>query len=150
MAILERMSEVHKVAGVKDGTKLTEEQIDILKKPVFASIATVLPDGSPHVTVGWVDTDGEAVLLNTLKGRVKEKNLRRDPRVAVTVFDPEEPYGRAFHVRGHAELTEDEDAQRHIDRLSKKYTGEDRYAWTQPGDVRVKIRVVPEKIAKAN
>lgn len=129
--------------------KLSPEQVEILKKPTFASVATVLPDGSPQVTLTWVDTDGESILINTSRGRLKERNLRRDPRVALAVFDPDDPYGRAFYVQGRAELSEGEGALSHINSLAKKYLGQDEYPWLQPGEVRVKVRILPHKVRNA-
>lgn len=130
-------------------SRLSSEQAEVLNKKVFATVATVNPDGSPQVTLVWADTDGENLYFNTSKGRVKDRNLRRDPRVSVSVFDPEDPYGAAFTIRGHAELIEDETALAHINSLTKKYTGQDEYPWLQPGEVRVKVKVVPERVRKA-
>ncbi len=129
--------------------RLSPEQIQILKKSNFAAVATVMPDGSPQVTLMWVDTDGENIYVNSAKGRVKTKNLERDPRVAVTIFDTENPYAHPFYVRGRAELIADESALEHVNALTKKYMGQDTYPWLQPGEVRVKIRIIPESIATA-
>lgn len=111
---------------------------------MLAHIATAMPDGSPHVTPVWVDTDGEAVLMNTAKGRVKHRNLERDPRVAVSVNAPDDFY-RTLIFRGPAQLI-DEGADALIDRLAKKYIGQERYPFRQPGEVRVTIRVEPDRI----
>jgi PPOX class probable F420-dependent enzyme len=125
--------------------KFTEKQLALLKKPLFASVATVMADGSPQVTPVWVETDGEALLFNTDKARVKFRNLTRNPKVAVTVLDPEDPYRSLLVVRGRAEFV-DTDADAHLDRLAKKYLGKDRYPWRRPGDRRVIVRVIPEKV----
>jgi len=125
--------------------KLTKEHKELLRKPVFAHVATVMPDGTPQSTPVWVDTDGEAVLFNTAKGRVKAKNLERNPVVAISVTNPENPY-EMLEVRGLAELVE-EGADEHIDKLAKKYLGKDEYPFRQPGEERVIVRVKPEKIA---
>lgn len=127
--------------------RLSPEQIQILKKTNFAAVATVMPDGSPHVTLMWVDTDGENIYANSAKGRVKTNNLERDPRVAMTIFDPGNPYFDAFHVRGRVELLEDDGAA-HINSLTKKYMGQDTYPWLQPGEVRLKIRIIPESVGR--
>ena len=103
-----------------------------------------MPDGSPHVTPVWVDTDGEAVLFNTAKGRLKYRNLSRDPRVAISLSAKDNDY-RTVVMRGRAEFIE-EGADAHIDRLAKKYLGADSYPGRQPGEVRVTVRVVPETI----
>ena len=120
---------------------LTDDDVALLEQPVIANLATVMADGSPQVTPVWVDTDGETVLLNTAKGRVKYDNIAREPRVAVSVVDPQNPF-RVVAVRGEAQLIE-EGADDHIDRLSQKYLGEERYPFRQPGEERVTVRVVP-------
>lgn len=114
------------------------------EKKAFGYVATVMPDGTPQVTPVWVDYDGTYVVLNTAKGRVKERNLRRDGRVALVVADPGNPY-RYIQVRGRAELSE-EGADAHIDKLAKKYLGMDRYPYRQPGEVRVIVRITPEAV----
>lgn len=120
---------------------LTDDDVALLEQPLIANLATVMADGSPQVTPVWVDTDGEALLLNTAKGRVKYDNIAREPRVAVSVVDPQNPF-RVVAVRGEAQLIE-EGADDHIDRLSLKYLGEERYPFRQPGEERVTVRVVP-------
>ena len=129
--------------------RLSPEEIEILKKANFAAVATLMSDGSPQVTLMWVDTDGENIYANSAKGRVKVNNLERDPRVALTIFDTENPYANPFYVRGRAELIEDDSALEHVHALTKKYMNQDKYPWLQPGEVRVKIRIVPESITKA-
>ena len=123
---------------------LTEDQVALLREKVLAHVATVMRDGSPQVTPVWVDTDGEAVLFNTAKGRLKYRNLSRDPRVAISIAARENDY-RTVVIRGRAEFIE-EGADVHIDRLAKKYLGADSYPGRQPGEVRVTVRVVPETI----
>ena len=101
--------------------QLTDDQVALLREKVLAHVATVMPDGSPQVTPVWVDTDGEAVLFNTAKGRLKHRNLSRDPRVAISITDRNDDY-RTVVIRGGAELI-DEGADELIDRLAKKYRG---------------------------
>ncbi len=120
---------------------LTKDQVDLLKEPQIANLATVMADGTPQVTPVWVDTDGEDVLMNTAKGRVKHRNILRNPNVAVSVVDRNDPY-RTVVVRGRAELV-DEGADDHIDRLAKKYLGVDTYPKRQSGEERVIIRLIP-------
>jgi PPOX class probable F420-dependent enzyme len=124
--------------------RLTEDQVALLREKVLAHVATIMPDGSPQVTPVWVDTDGEAVLFNTAKGRLKHRNLSRDPRVAISITDRNDDY-RTVVIRGRAELI-DEGADELIDRLAKKYRGLDRYPFRQPGEERVTVRVLPETI----
>ncbi|MGW2601815.1 PPOX class F420-dependent oxidoreductase [Streptomyces klenkii] len=125
---------------------------DDLKKllddaPVFATVATIQPDGSPQVTVTWVKHDGDDLLISTTVGRRKEKNLRRDPRVTVMINPHNAPYTYA-EVRGTAEITT-EGGQELIDELSRKYTGKD-YADFNPAAKddaqRVVVRVTPRKV----
>ena len=116
---------------------------DLFHKRAFAALATLMPDGSPQVTPVWCDYDGEHVIFNSAKGRQKDKNVRRDPRVAMAIMDPENPY-RYLEVRGRvAEVTE-KGAAEHIDKMAKKYLGKDKYPFSQPGEVRVMYSVKPE------
>jgi PPOX class probable F420-dependent enzyme len=94
----------------------------------------------------WVDVDGDDVIFNTAIGRVKEENLRRDPRVSLSSIDPENPYDRV-EIRGRVvEFIEGDEADRCMNRLSKKYTGQDPYPWRIPGERRVIVRVEPERV----
>src|SRR3954447_23052110 len=117
---------------------------EILEQRSIGHIATLMKDGAPQVTPVWVDVDGDDILVNTLKGRLKDRNLRRDPRVAISVPDPETPTV-ALIVRGTAELVE-EGAREHTDELAKKYLDEDTYPWHQPDDVRTLVRIHPERV----
>jgi PPOX class probable F420-dependent enzyme len=118
---------------------------DLFSKIAFAHLATLMPDGSPQVTPVWCDFDGSYVRVNSAKGRVKDKNMRRDKRVALSVQDPENPY-RYLAVQGEvAEITE-EGADAHIDSLAKKYLGKDKYPFRQPGEVRVIYRIKPVQV----
>jgi PPOX class probable F420-dependent enzyme len=126
-------------------TPIPQSYRDLFDKKAFAHLATVGADGAPQVTPVWIDYDGSHIRFNTARGRVKTRNLERNPRVALSVQDPENPY-RYVQVRGRvAEMTE-KDADAHIDALAKKYLGQDRYPHRQPGEVRVMVKVVPEKI----
>ena len=122
--------------------KLSPQEVELLNEPQIATVATVMADGSPQLTPVWVDTDGEAILFNTAKGRVKHRNLVRNPKVAVTVVDKDDFY-RLVNVRGTAEIVE-QGADEHIDRLAKKYLGADSYPWRKEGEERIIVRVVPE------
>lgn len=120
---------------------LTDEDIALLEEPQLAHIATVLPSGAPHVTPVWVDTDGEHILFNTAKGRVKYENLARNPAVGISVADRADDY-RNLWVLGTAEFVE-EGADAHIDKLAKKYLGADSYPFRREDQVRVIVRVTP-------
>jgi PPOX class probable F420-dependent enzyme len=125
---------------------ILEKYRDLLEKPTFAHIATIGPSGAPHVTPVWIDYDGRHVLFNTARGRLKERHIARDPRVAFSILDPENPY-RYVEVRGRAaELTE-QGADAHIDKLAKKYLGKDRYPFRKAGEVRVIVKIVPEQVS---
>ena len=117
----------------------------LLGEPAFCQLATLMPDGSPHITQVWVETDGEHVLINTVEGSQKEKNVRRDPRVAVNVVDPTNAW-RIAMVRGRVVEVTTEGAIEQIDRLAKTYLGQDTYPFHRPDFVRTTIRISPEKI----
>jgi PPOX class probable F420-dependent enzyme len=119
---------------------------DLLTKKTFAFLATLMPDGSPQVTPVWLDLDGELIRVNSAKGRVKDKNIRRDPRVALAVLDPENPY-RHLAIRGKVVEITEKGADGHIDALAKKYLGLDTYPYRQPGEVRVIYRIKPLRAA---
>jgi PPOX class probable F420-dependent enzyme len=123
--------------------KLSPQEVELLHEPQIANVATVMPDGTPQVTPVWIDTDGEHVLFNTAKGRVKHRNLVRNPKVAISVVDKNDPY-RLVVLRGTAEFI-DEGADEHIDKLAKKYLGADTYPWRKEDEQRVIVKVTPEK-----
>jgi PPOX class probable F420-dependent enzyme len=118
---------------------------DLFTKKSFAHLATVGADGRPQVTPVWVDLDGGVIRVNTARGRVKDRNLRREPRVALSVQDPDNPY-RYVQVRGRVSEMTEQGADAHIDALARKYLGQDRYPYRQPGEVRVMVKVVPERV----
>ena len=115
----------------------------IAKKPVFASFATLMPDGRPQVTPVWIDSDDGHLLINTAKGRQKHRNVQRDPRVAVTLVDPDNPY-HYVEVRGRVVEMTEKGATEHIDKMAKKYLGKDKYPFAQPGEQRILLKVQPE------
>jgi PPOX class probable F420-dependent enzyme len=125
--------------------EIPKEFVDLLRQPAFASLATVMPDGTPQVTPVWCDFDGQHILVNTAKGRVKDKNMRRNPNVALAIMDPKNPY-RYLGVRGRiVEITETGAAQ-HIDKMAKKYLNVEKYPYAGPGEVRVLYKIVAEHI----
>ena len=122
---------------------MPEKYQDLFQKKAFASLATLMPDGRPQVTPVWVDFDGEYVIFNSAKGRQKDRNVRRDARVALAVIDPDNPY-RYMEIRGTVvEIIEQKDDS-HISKMAKKYMGLDKYPYSQPGDIRVVYKVRPE------
>ncbi|MFF0655177.1 MULTISPECIES: PPOX class F420-dependent oxidoreductase [Micromonospora] len=126
---------------------LSEEDLALLGEPQLAHVATVESDGTPHVTPVWVDTDGEHIVFNTAKGRQKYLNMSRNPVVAVSVADKADDF-RTLWVKGTVEFVT-EGADEHIDRLAKKYLGQDTYPWRRPGEERVIVRITPtEKLGR--
>ena len=127
--------------------KIPEQYIDLFQKRAFAHLATLMEDGRPQLTPVWVDFDGTYILVNSARGRVKDRNMRRDPRVAIEIIDPDDPY-RYFQVQGKVvEITED-GADDHIDKMAFKYIGKERYPNRRPGEVRVLYKVLPEKVIR--
>jgi PPOX class probable F420-dependent enzyme len=114
-------------------------------KKAFAQLATLNADGSPQVTPVWVDFNGTHVLINTAKGRVKAKNLAREPRVAIAVSDPDNPY-RYLGIQGRVVDMTETGGDAHIDKMAKKYLGKDSYPGRTPGEVRVIVKIAPEKV----
>ena len=104
-----------------------------------ATVATIMPNGAPQSTAVWIDSDGEHVIFNTAEGRVKTENLRRDPRVAITVWDADNPFDQAS-MRGRVVEMTTEGADAHIDKLAKKYVGVDSYTLRRPDEQRVIVK----------
>jgi PPOX class probable F420-dependent enzyme len=121
--------------------ELTAAQRSFLENPFVGVVTDLRPDGSPHSTVVWVDVDDEGVSFNTAWPRAKPRYLEADPRVALTVVDPGDPY-RWIAITGTVSMTE-EGANEQIDRLSKKYTGREKYASHRDGETRVSVRISP-------
>jgi PPOX class probable F420-dependent enzyme len=119
---------------------------ELFVKVAFAHLATLMPDGSPQVTPVWVDYDGTHVRVNSAKGRLKDRNMRRDKRVALSIQDPDNAY-RYIAVRGEVVEITEQGADAHIDALAKKYLGKDRYPFRGPGEVRVIYKIRPDKVS---
>lgn len=126
--------------------KIPDQFKDIAQKVAFAHLATLMADGRPQVTPVWFDLDGHDFRVNSAKGRVKDKNMRRNKDVALSIQDPDNAY-RHLAVQGKiVEITED-GADAHIDALAKKYLGKDKYPFRGAGEVRVIYKIRPEKIS---
>jgi PPOX class probable F420-dependent enzyme len=123
---------------------LSDKQREFLEQPFAGAVTTLRGDGSPHTTLVWVDVDDGTVMFNTATGRAKERNLRNDPRLSMIVVDPQDQY-RWVSVSGRADLTTD-GADDQIDKLAKKYLGEDKYPWRNPDEQRITVRIQPERI----
>lgn len=130
------------------GAEIPAAARHLLQGKNFAHVATLMEDGSPQVSPVWVDEEDGLLVFNTAAGRFKERNLRRDPRVAISITDSENPY-EALLVRGRAlEITE-VGAREHIDRLAKRYRDLDEYP-SQEGEVRLIVRILPERVRYLN
>ena len=116
---------------------------DLLNKKAFAQLATIMPDGTPQVSPVWFEYDGKNILINSAKGRVKDKNMRRDPRVGLDIQDPDNPY-RHVSIRGRVVQITEDGADAHIDMLTKKYINQDKYPYRGQGEVRVIYKIQPE------
>ena len=113
----------------------------------IAFVATLMKDGSPQITPVWIDIEGDSILVNTAMGRVKQKNIEKDPRIAISVVDRNNPY-HMVSVRG--EVTEQitgQVAEDHIDKMAKKYLDKDKYPLRTEGEQRILLKVTPKKVA---
>ena len=122
---------------------IPEKYRDLFNKKAFASLGTIMPSGEPQVTPVWIDIEGDHLLINSAKGRQKDRNLRRDPRVSIAIIDPENPY-RYLEIRGRVSEITEQGGAAHLDKMAKKYLGVDKYPWSKPGDVRVIYKIQPE------
>ena len=127
---------------------IPESHLDLIQDETraFGSLVTLMKDGSPQVTPVWFNSDGIHIMVNSARGRVKDRNMRRDPRVALVIVDPQDPY-RYIQIRGKVIEITLQGAREHIDALSKKHTGRDRYTGGHLGEVRVIYKILPEKIS---
>jgi PPOX class probable F420-dependent enzyme len=126
--------------------ELSERAKRLISEPNLAHLATLLPDGSPQVTPVWVDFEDGRVVVNTASGRVKERNMRRDPRVAISIVSVSDPYQRVS-IRGRVvDIRNGDEADRHIDKLAHKYMGVDTYPNHSPEEQRLIVEIEPESI----
>jgi PPOX class probable F420-dependent enzyme len=127
---------------------IPESHLDLIKDETkaFGWLATLMKDGSPQLTPIWFNTDGTHILINSAKGRVKDRNIRLDQRIAFVISDPKDPY-RFIQIRGKVVEISTEGAREHIDRLSKKYTGSDKYTSGSIGEIRVTYKILPKKVS---
>jgi PPOX class probable F420-dependent enzyme len=127
-------------------TAIPANFMDLLQqKKAFASLATIMPDGTPQVTPVWFDyTDGK-IRINSAKGRVKTRNMQEGAPVALSILDPDNPY-RYMQIRGRVGHVTEEGASAHIDSLAKKYLDKDKYPWAQADQIRVIFEIEPEKV----
>ena len=119
---------------------------DLFEKKAFGQLATIMKDGTPQVTPVWCDFDGTYVRFSSALGRVKDKNIRRNPNVMITLQDPDNPY-RYVAVKGRVEVITQDGADAHIDALAKKYLDKDKYPFRNPAEVRVIYKIKPERVS---
>ena len=124
---------------------IPDQYKDLLEKKAFAHLGTLMKDGSPQVTPVWFDHDGTHIRINTAKGRWKDKNMRNRPQVALSILDPDNPY-RYMQIRGKVVDVTENGADEHIDSLAKKYLGQDKYPFRQPGEARVIYKISVERV----
>jgi PPOX class probable F420-dependent enzyme len=124
------------------GAAIPSQFLDLFQKKAFASLATLMPDGAPQVTPVWVDYDGKRVIVNSARGRRKDRNMKVGVPVALAIMDPDNPY-RYLEIRGRVAEVAEQGADEHIDRMATKYLGQDKYPFRQPGEVRVIYRIEP-------
>lgn len=125
--------------------ELTDSGVSLFKGKNFGFIASIMKDGSPQLTPVWIDYDGQFLLVNTAEGRTKQKNFERDPRVAVSVVDQNNPYNMVS-IRGKVVQQTTDGADEHIDKLAKRYLGVDKYPLRNPDEKRIILKIKPEKI----
>ncbi len=125
--------------------KLSEKAKKLIDGKNFANVATLMPDGSPQVAPVWVDREGDYVILNAAKSRQKTKNLKRDPRVAIAIYDQNNPYSN-ISIRGRAVEITEEGAEDHIDSMQMKYHGSPKYPYHNPKDPRILIKVQVDRV----
>lgn len=123
---------------------IPENFMDLFQKKAFAHLATLMPDGSPQVTPVWVDHDGTHVIINSARGRQKDRNMQRNAHVALAIADPDNPY-RYLAIRGIVDEITRQGADAHIDKMAKKYTGQDKYVRGSPDEVRLLYKIRPIK-----
>ena len=127
-------------------SKLNDAAVKLLEGKNLLYLGTINRDGTPQITPVWVDTDGTHVLVNTAIGRVKQKNVTRDPRVTLAINTPTDFYDVGL-IRGRVvEQVTGPQADKHIDKLAKKYIGKDVYPWRNEKEKRVILKIQPERV----
>ena len=131
-------------------TTIPEKFLPVLtEKKAFANLGTVMPDGSPQVTPVWFFYKDGKFIVNTARGRVKDRNMTKNAKVALSIVDPDNPYAH-LSVRGTVVNVTEEGADANIDMLAKKYLGKDRYPFRQPGEVRIRYEIEPLAVQGIN
>ena len=124
---------------------MSPEVAKLIEDKNLAFVATLMKNDSPQITPVWIDLVDGIILVNTAKGRVKQRNVSRDPRVAISIVDRNNPYNMVT-IQGHVVEQTTEGADKHIDKMAKKYLGVDKYPFAMPGEERILLKIVPKKI----
>ncbi|MGI0068753.1 MAG: PPOX class F420-dependent oxidoreductase [Nitrosopumilaceae archaeon] len=130
-----------------EGLTISSDIAKLFEDKNFAFVATLMKDGSPQITPTWIDIDKNTILINTAEGRLKQKNLTRDHRIAVSIADRNNPYSMVT-IRGKVIAQTTIGADEHIDKLAKKYLGVEKYPFRSPGEKRIILKVIAEKISQ--
>jgi PPOX class probable F420-dependent enzyme len=126
---------------------IPETHKDLLNSTALANVATIGPKGEPQVNPVWFDWDGEYLRFSQTKTRQKLRNLQRDPRIAISLTDPQNPY-HYLEIRGVVEKVEEDPNLDFINAMAKKYMGKEKYPWHRPGEERVVVYVKPQHTTK--
>ena len=129
----------------KETNQITEPIAKLFKEKNFAFVATLMKDGWPQITPTWVDLEDGKILVNTAEGRLKQKNVSRDDRIAISVTDQNNPY-HMVTIRGKVVEQTKEGADEHTDKLAKKYLGVDKYPLRSPNEKRIILKIKPERV----
>jgi PPOX class probable F420-dependent enzyme len=129
----------------KEANQITEPITKLFEGKNFAFVATLMKDGWPQITPTWVDLEDGRILVNTAEGRLKQKNISRDDRIAISVADQNNPY-HMVTIRGRVAEQTKEGADEHIDKLAKKYLGVDKYPQRSPDEKRIILKIKPERV----
>lgn len=124
---------------------LTPEIKKLFEDKNLAFVSTLMKDGSPQITPTWVDIEGDIIVINTAEGRTKQKNLLRNPRIAISIVDRNNPYNMVT-IRGKVVEQTTDGADLHIDKMAKKYLGVDKYPFARPGEKRILLKIKSEKV----
>jgi PPOX class probable F420-dependent enzyme len=129
----------------KEANQITEPIAKLFEGKNFAFVATLMKDGWPQITPTWVDLEDGRILVNTAEGRLKQKNISRDDRIAISVVDQNNPY-QMVTIRARVVEQTKEGADEHIDKLAKKYLGVDKYPLHSPNEKRIILKIKPERV----
>lgn len=126
---------------------IPEDYLDLLQSKSFAHVATIGPKGEPQSNPVWFDWDGKYIYFSQTKTRNKYRNLQKEPRIALSLLDPNNPY-RYLEIRGKVVRIDEDPDLRFINSMAKKYLNQDVYPWHKPGDERVIVVVEPEHVTR--